>query len=233
MAKTEEKIDEALLKDDDLSITLIPKTRTGYMREQKIKLMKEIGIAQAALLLQKTPAHEIKKRKGGGGMELSYVEHAYVSETLNFATLMNWDLIVLEREKIGDDEVVVHGYLEVRFLNGMIVKKYASGGAKKSYPNQPMADVYNSATSKMLRAAAARLGIGLDLYRHEASVEEEAEYKSTTPVTISADDNEPATDTQIETMKNLGVVLPDEPVTKGIARRAIADAVKKGKNGSK
>jgi len=230
MTNKTEAIDQALLEDDELSITLTRKSRKGYMQEQKIRLMKQIGVAQSVLLLQKTPKNEIRKRKlnpnNPNSPSFDYVEHAYVSETLNFATLLDWDLVVDKTERL-DGEVIVEGHIIVRLPSGKVVTKYGTGGAKRiiNNQNQTWADVYNSATSKMLKVAAARLGLGLDLYRHEEKDQEEI--VSTKQITIATDDDEPATDQMIETLQKLGLAIMSAEVTRGAYRRAIQDMGRK------
>jgi|GEM_PF-3889266 len=230
MTNKTESIDQALLEDDELSITLTRKSRKGYMQEQKIRLMKQIGVAQSVLLLQKTPKNEIRKRKlnpnNPNSPSFDYVEHAYVSETLNFATLLDWDLVVDKTERL-DGEVIVEGHIIVRLPSGKVVTKYGTGGAKRiiNNQNQTWADVYNSATSKMLKVAAARLGLGLDLYRHEEKDQEEI--VSTKQITIATDDDEPATDQMIETLQKLGLAIMSAEVTRGAYRRAIQDMGRK------
>lgn len=203
-----------------------PKERKGYIKAQKKALMEKIGEAQATLLLQETPKSEIRKRPGPGKMQFEYVEHAYVTETLNWATLLNWDLIVTDRERV-DNEVIVHGYLEVRFPN-TTVKKYGTGGAKiqTNNPAIKIADAYKSATSDLLKVCAARLGLGLDLYRSDDSKRVVQEQKRPTKPKAEepADSNDPATTVQIDILKREGVKNIPDNMTKGQARELIKKA---------
>ena len=66
-------------------------------------LLQRFNEAQLALLLQKTPRREVRTRllnpskpEGPGNPRLKYVEHAYVTETLNLLFGFNWDLEVLD-----------------------------------------------------------------------------------------------------------------------------------------
>lgn len=179
----------------------------------KQELIEKIGKATATLLLQKTPRTEVRKRllnpskpRGPGNPEFSYLEHAYVSETLNFAFLLDWDLIITRSERIGQ-EAFVEGYIEVRFKTGKSVRKYGFGGAVKieTNRNQTWADVFKSAESDMLKNCAARLGLGLDLYRHEEKQVEmitAAAPKQEVRVVLP-DGDKPATEQQMATLKAL------------------------------
>lgn len=180
----------------------------------KQELIEKIGKATATLLLQKTPRTEVRKRllnpskpRGPGNPEFSYLEHAYVSETLNFAFMLDWDLIITRSERIGS-EAFVEGYIEVRFKNGKAVRKAGFGGAVKieANRNQTWADVFKSAESDMLKNCAARLGLGLDLYRHEEKVIEKAIVQApiAQPTRVLLEDGEkPATEQQMATLKAL------------------------------
>src|SRR3972149_7168334 len=131
--------------------------------------------AQIGPLLQKTPRREIRTRllnpnrpEGPGNPRLKYLEHAYVTETMNMLFGLNWDLEVVEQQRI-DNEAVVKTRLRVRLADGSVIVKDSFGGAhyQSSNPNASWADTFKAAESDGLKAAAARLGIGLDLYRHE------------------------------------------------------------------
>lgn len=144
----------------------------------KEQLIDKIGKAQATLLLQRTPAGEVRRRKlnpnNPNSPTFDYIEHAYVSETLNFATGLDWDLVVTSQERVGE-EALVGGYIEVR-LKEITIRKHGFGAAKRiaANQNQTWGDVFNSATSRLLKVCAARMGLGLDLYRHEERKIEEA-----------------------------------------------------------
>lgn len=222
-----------MAKDTGLTITTPDDVREKFKTELKQDLIEKIGKAQATILLQKTPKKEIRKRllnptlpRGPRNPEFTYVEHAYVSETLNFATLLDWDLIVVHQERIGD-EALVHGYLEIRFKGNTTVKKYGYGGAKRieANRNQTWADVFKSATSDMLKNCAARLGLALDLYRHEEKITEvvqEVSPENPKPgaAPVLANENEPPKESQLQTIKNLGGD-PEKFKTFGQAAREI------------
>jgi hypothetical protein len=150
--------------------------------------------AQLGLLLQKTPRREIRTRllnprqpEGAGNPRLKYLEHAYVTETLNLLFGFNWDLEVIEQERINN-EAVVRTRLTVRLADGSAITKDSFGGAhyQPNNPNSSWADTLKAAQSDGLKAAAARLGIGLDLYRHE-------ELQKTAPVQNNGQERETRT----------------------------------------
>jgi hypothetical protein len=163
------------------------KDREGYIKTLKENLMEKVGTAQAIILMGRTPPGEIRKRlmnpsnpKGSNNPEFSYLEHAYVEETLNYAFAFNWDVVVEETTWNGDD-VMLRGYIEVRFKDGTKVKKSGFGGAKFIANNRNMSrgDAAKSAYSDMIKNAATKLGIGLDLYRHEERMIEAVVMKPT------------------------------------------------------
>jgi hypothetical protein len=140
----------------------------AYLRQRTVE-------AQMGLLLQKTPRREIRTRllnpkepEGPRNPRLKYLEHAYVTETLNLLFGFNWDLEVLDQERINN-EAVVRTRLRVRLADGSTIVKDSFGGAnyQPNNPNSSWADTMKAAQSDALKAAAARLGIGLDLYRRE------------------------------------------------------------------
>lgn len=201
--------------------------REKLINRQKTEIISKIGEAQATLLLQRVPESEIRHRKLNpkkpNSPTFDYVEHAFVSETLNWVTGLDWDLIIEQRERI-DDQAIVHGYIEVRFKNGMTIKKHASGAMRYIAANMNMtwADAYNGATSRMLRAAAARLGLGLEFYRHEEDMETSNGNNGggvptpSTPPQQLPDAGEPAMDAQKDALRKLNITF-NETITKGEA----------------
>lgn len=198
------------------------KEREGYITKMKEELMEKVGTAQAIILMGRTPKTEIRKRlmnpknpKGANNPEFSYLEHAYVEELLNLAFNFNWDAVVEETTWNGDD-VMLRGYIEVRFpKGGMTVRKTGFGGARyiANNPNMSRGDAAKSAYSDMIKNAATKLGIGLDLYRHEEKEQEKVQKVVAAAPAQPANDvlNKPATETQISTIRNMGGVLPDDP----------------------
>ncbi len=183
------------------------KERTGYLDDLKKDLMERIGTAQSIILMGRTPQGEIRKRlmnpkmpKSDRNPEFSYLEHAYVEELLNLAFAFNWDVVVEEQIWNGDD-VLLKGYIEVRFKNNVVVRKTGFGGAKyiASNPNMSRGDAAKSAYSDMIKNAATKLGVGLDLYRHEERQLEAVVVKPTQVVAKSIVTN--------DEMKAIGKIL--------------------------
>ena len=126
--------------------------------------------AQRDFLMQRTPAHEVKKRKARGGKMVDYIEVGYVVEQLNKVFGFNWDFEIASREYIQEaDEVIVEGRLTAR-ANGHTITKQQFGGAgvkRFKRDNSPisLADDFKAAASDSLKKCASLLGVGLDVYR--------------------------------------------------------------------
>ena len=141
--------------------------------DTKRLLLQSFSAAQVDFLLQRTPAHEIKKRSERG-KTFSYVEHGYVTERLNLVFGFNWDFSVKDKI-ITDDEVIVEAVLTVRTPGGQVIQKTQFGGATvqryrdgaNSGKVISLADNLKSAGSDALKKCASLLGIGLDLYRDD------------------------------------------------------------------
>jgi len=167
------------MSSDNIITTKEYKAIDVYKKELKEKLMENIGTAQAVVLLKPTPKGEKRKRlmnpskpKGQYNPEFTYLEQAYVSETLDMALMMDWDLVLTKSERIGE-EAFVEGYIDARFKNGMKIRRSGFGGAvKRNNANQSWGDVFKAATSDLMKNCAARMGIGRDLYRHEEKITE-------------------------------------------------------------
>lgn len=222
----------------------------------RLRLSQELGEATVALLMQKTPKKEIKTRllnpqkaEGSGNPRFRYVEHAWITKTLNFAFAFNWDLVI-EETKEYNDQVVVRGYLEVR-TNKATIKKWGVGGAKihPGSPNEKRADVFKSAQSDMLKRCAMLLGLGLDLYRKEDSTAQEAEearveankVESPKPEPVkeasASVEVKPATPAQIGMIKDIAKAKKLEVETEGLSRdqasAKIQELIKEKNNGKK
>ena len=126
--------------------------------------------AQLDLLCRKTPAKYIKKRKGRGGKELSYVEISYVQGVLNAVFGLDWDIKVVE--KIIDFErhsIALLVELIVRFADGHIITKHAWGGSdiKRTQDGEGLvdfADDLKAAQSDGIKKAASMLGVAWDVF---------------------------------------------------------------------
>lgn len=201
---------------------LTVKDRENYLEDLKKIIMEQVGLAQSVILLQKTPKGEIKKRllnpskpRGRGNPEFKYVKHSYVSKILNFAFALQWNLIITKSERIGE-EALVEGYIEITTKNGNLIKKYGYGGAKhRDNPATTWADTFKAATSNMLKNAAARLGVALDLY------DDDDDYIDTTPVQTAQPEKatkqaDPVEKPQpkITTAPQTAISSPDSPASK-------------------
>lgn len=138
-----------------------------------------ISEAQLAILTQKTNPSYIRKRKGRGGKELSYVDHAYVTERLNLAFGWAWNFTILHQglyEAGGKPfEAWCHGRLEVTTGNGTITKEQFGCQPIEflQSSNQipvSLGDALKGAASDCLKKCASLLGLALDLYDSDGDV---------------------------------------------------------------
>ena len=53
--------------------------------QNQVVIADAVTASQRVVLTQKTPEQVIKRRKGRGGMTLSYIQHGWVTATLNEA----------------------------------------------------------------------------------------------------------------------------------------------------
>lgn len=201
---------------DSLALTF--KDREGSLQQLKEELATKVGKAQAVVLLGKTPKSEIRHRlmnprnpKGPNNPEFDYLEHAYVEQTLNFAFMLNWSVEVTHRERI-ESEAFIEVLLTLNFKDGTVVKKSGFGGAAKlNNFNQSWGDVFKSAYSDAIKNAATKLGIGLDLYRHEEVVVEKTQKIDAQAPGQPTDEQrgKPALEAQLQAIQNMGGTLPE------------------------
>ena len=130
-----------------------------------------VSEAQVSVLTQTTPKSVIKQRKGAGGKMLNYVEHSWVTATLNKAFEWAWSWEILEWKLIPEfdsTEAFVLGKLTVHTPRGDITKTQFGGSRIKrsKQTDEPLsfADDLKAASSDALKKAASLLGIALDLY---------------------------------------------------------------------
>lgn len=139
----------------------------------KLELPLLISEAQRDFLLQRTPAKEVKQRKGRGGRTFDYIEIGYVIEQLNKVFGFDWDFEVVHRDYIEmAGEVVVEGKLTVRADGHSVIKTQFGGAEVKHFASGPqkgkplsIADDFKAAASDALKKCASLLGVGLDVYR--------------------------------------------------------------------
>lgn len=154
-----------------------------------LAVMKVMAQKQIDILTSKTPDYAIKTRVGGGGRQLRYVSHGYVTDQLNKAFGFDWDYRLLPvfdgsivkhvtvktgENKKGEDilthYISVYGELTVRIHNpskpAEILATITKPGPGSSiwFPSNEWGDALKSAKSDGLKVAAHELGIALDLY---------------------------------------------------------------------
>lgn len=129
-------------------------------------------------LREKFRKSEVKKRPGPGGKTFSYIPWAKVAQRLNKAFgETGWTFTYLMAPKMQGEEVVVGVRLQCPLG---VFDAYASKKHFSNNPNANYGDTIQGATSIALRRAAARMGVGLELYMDEKA---EAEVELTPEVT--------------------------------------------------
>jgi hypothetical protein len=113
------------------------------------------------VLSKKTPKSAIYTRPGPYGKALDYTPWAWVAQQLNKAFGPAWSIKYIADPKMDGGEVLV--MIELSTPLGF-QQAFGSHKYQLNNPNASYGDALQSATSKALRRAAARWGIGLDLY---------------------------------------------------------------------
>lgn len=135
-----------------------------YLTDELIK--NHPGTTAALISMQKTAEINIRERKGPKGTVLSYVDTAYMTTALNWATLMDWDFEVVEtREDTIDKKrhISVLGCLTVHTTDGKIIVKQ-QWGSQVLKAGMEMGDALKAAASDALKKCASMLGIAGDVY---------------------------------------------------------------------
>jgi len=134
-----------------------------------------VNDAQRVVLTQSTPPEVLMTRPGKGGKQFTYVEHAWVTATLNEAFGWSWSWEIVEHQFIPVEqpiEVLVLGKLTVHTQRGDLVKmQFGSADVKCDRNGNPLSigDDLKAASSDGLKKCASLLGIALDLYRSDES----------------------------------------------------------------
>lgn len=132
--------------------------------------------AQLSLLTRKTPRKYIKKRKGRGGKELSYVEISYVQGVLNAVFGLDWDVKVVDKIiNYENYSIAMCVELVVRFADGHVITKHAWGGSdiKRTQDGQGLvdfADDLKAAESDAIKKAASMLGVAWDVFSGQTDI---------------------------------------------------------------
>ena len=135
-----------------------------YLTDELIK--NHPGTTAALISMQKTAEINIKERKGPKGVMLRYVDTAYMTTALNWATLMDWDFEVVEtREDTIDKKrhISVLGCLTVHTTDGKIIVKQ-QWGSQVLKVGMEMGDALKAAASDSMKKCASMLGIAADVY---------------------------------------------------------------------
>jgi hypothetical protein len=145
---------------------------TTELMTTNAEIVPAVVAAQAIILTQRTPQEAIRWRDGAGRRRLAYVDHAYVTRTLNDAFGWDWDFEADNEELLFNNgvpfEIKCRGRLTVRIGSKTIVKVQfgcqpiefkRDGSAPVS-----LGDAYKGAASDALKKCASLLGIALDLY---------------------------------------------------------------------
>lgn len=141
-------------------------------------VLAEAGLPEVKqkLILEKTPAKYILKRKGRAGMTLDYVEVGYIISKLNETFNYMWSFEVVE-SKVEGRQISVLGKLTAFIVipnpNGNpivqpVVKSQYGGSDLKTLQGTTTpvdtADDYKAATSDALKKCASLFGIAQDVF---------------------------------------------------------------------
>lgn len=154
-------------------------------------------------ILQRTPKKHVYQRPAKGGGTWDYVTGTYVKKVLNYVFGWMWDFQIVDKGVEGDC-LWVQGRLTVRNTEGqpMIVKEqFGRADLKKKKDGTGYLDYGNdlkAASTDALKKCASELGIASDIYGKNEFVEIAPEVKKEL-----LEDNSPATENQIEIIKNL------------------------------
>ncbi len=141
------------------------------------KELRVFSTEQLKLILERTPKHHVKKRKGRGGQVWSYVNGAYCVKMLNVVFGFNWDFQIIEKQYDLDiGQCFVQGRLTVRIGDKIITKEQFGRSDIKFrkikednsevWVSKPL-DVGNdlkAASTDAMKKCATQLGFFSDVY---------------------------------------------------------------------
>lgn len=126
--------------------------------------------AYNSLTSKKIPKDAIQSHPGAGGKTFTYIDHVWVTETLQDALGNTWSWDVLKWEVLEDKTVVVLGKLTVYFplTNGQIFERsitevgsFMAGGGKMTISNM----IASAASRALCRCAMRMFGLGIEFYK--------------------------------------------------------------------
>lgn len=120
------------------------------------------------------PPEELRKRPGGGGIMLDYIDWIAALDRLNNEVGMpNWDFTLGEVQMIGDAQAgyaICRGQMTVRFPEGQVATKSAYGGCAYGQGGKGMSpdDAAKGAGSDAFKKCATLFNVAIDLARKDA-----------------------------------------------------------------
>lgn len=148
-----------------------------YTKNEVLKSESPFNARQVELLVKKTPARYIKKRKAKGGGTWDFVEGTYVTKMLNLLFGFNWSHEVRDFKILGPEDgdmAIVLGRLSVPDGAGGFIIKEQFGRAeikrKRDGVRSPL-DIGNdlkAATTDSLKKCASLIGIASDVYGQDS-----------------------------------------------------------------
>ena len=157
------------------------KAMTISMDSLSVAEQSKMTVKQIMALRAPTPKQYIKKFKGRGGKELSYVPVALYIRKLNYVFgYCAWSFEVVKAEVI-ENQAVVQGRLSVPGIE-MSVSQFGGHPVARSQSNGDAVDIgdtFKSAASDCLKKCCSMLGMFADVYSPEEFIDlEEAAAKS-------------------------------------------------------
>ena len=144
----------------DLVTSIVPQYLTDAIIE------KHPGTISALIHMQQTDPRQIKKRTGPKGTVLKYVDTAYMTVALNYATLMDWSFEVMEtRTDVieGKTHISVLGCVTLHTTEGDTIVKQ-QWGSQVLKMGMEMGDALKAAASDAMKKCASMYGIAADVY---------------------------------------------------------------------
>lgn len=155
------------LQEADQTYGIVPQ----YLTDELIK--KHPGTIPMLISMQKTDPDQIKELTDSSGKPLKirgktvrYVDTAYMTTALNYATLMDWSFEVLEsREDTIDKKkhFSVLGCLTIHSTEGKDIMKQ-QWGSQVLKSKMEVGDALKAAASDSMKKCASMFGIAADIY---------------------------------------------------------------------